>query len=115
MAYKLPDFETLVALAKSDPHALEKIRQEASHTVINDAPESLKRRLRGLQFQIDMEIRRSKSHLQSCIRVSGMMHDSLAEMRQSFQGLLDKDSATLDEKKPVTTAKIIPFEDAITN
>jgi hypothetical protein len=105
----------LAALAKSDPRALEKLRQEATHALINDAPDHLQRRLRGLQFQIDMEVRRSKSHLQSCIRVSQMMHDSLSEMRQTLQGMLDREDTIKDEEKTVTTAKIISFESPVTS
>lgn len=121
MDYKLPDHETLTELSKSDPKAVEKIRKEAIDAIIRSAPEPYKRRLRGLQFQIDMEVRRSKSPLDSCIRVSAMMHKTLDKMRDSMGELVKSATPSrpeivqpeavepaIEEAQP--TAKILPFE-----
>ena len=45
---------------------------------------AFQRRLRGLQFQVDMERRRARNPMDSCIRVSKMMHDHLYQMRQTI-------------------------------
>ena len=110
MNYELPDFETLVALAKNDPAALDRIRKEASETIINGARQDIQQRLRGLQFQIDMEIRRSKSPLDGCIRISRMMHDSLSHFRQTIQQCLGEEPvlSELKEEKP-EPAQILRF------
>lgn len=62
-------------LAKTDPERLEKERKEAIEAVISKAPEHLHRRLRGLQWQIDMERSRASDPLSACVRLSKMMTD----------------------------------------
>ena len=57
----LPDFNTLVKMASEDPEGLEKLRREMAENLINQAPKDTQRKLRGLQFKIDMERRRAKN------------------------------------------------------
>ncbi len=115
MDYELPDHETLVELSEKDPEAIEKIRREATEALINRAPEVYQRRLRGLQFQIDMEVRRSKSPMESCLRVSKMMHDSMGKLRHSLNqvtGETDICPSPIEESEPEErrTADILEFE-----
>ena len=77
MNYKPPDFDELLALSRTDPDALDRIKQEASQALVSSASEYLQNQLNGLQIQIDMELRRSKSGLDGCIRISRIMHKSL--------------------------------------
>lgn len=110
MQHELPDSDTLLELAKNDPEGLERVRQEACEALINDAPERLERRLRGLQFQIDMERRRSKTPLEACIRISEMMHDSVWSLRTALtNSTLQKDGFD-QSQKDLTPAKVIPFK-----
>lgn len=44
----------------------------------------MQRKLRGLQFHIDMEIRRSKTPMAACIKISEMMHGSLSKLRSAL-------------------------------
>jgi len=99
MKYDLPDFDTLMHLHQNDAKALDQIKKEASEALISGTPESAQRRLRGLQFQIDMELRRSTSDLDGCIRVSEMMQASLAELRTKLQQTFGED-VSLDTFKP---------------
>ena len=55
---ELPSFDELKKLAQSDPEQLEKLRTELIEDTISSAPAQHQRRLRGLQFQVDMERRR---------------------------------------------------------
>lgn len=80
----LPDFEELVRLAEEDPAALEKLRQEAVNALIQNAPEQQRRRLKGLQFQIDMERQKAKNPMDSCVRISRLMHESFSKLRDTL-------------------------------
>lgn len=113
---QLPDFDKMLMLAKHQPHELERIRRNAVEDWIERAPEKHRQRLRGLQFQIDMEKRRARNPMDSCIRVSNMMHASFATLR----GLLNDISGQLNagslnsavdlSRTPFRhTADILPF------
>ncbi len=69
------DFDQWMRLAKSDPEEFEKRRREAIEDLISKAPEHAQRRLRGLQWQIDMERAKCKNPLESCIRINDMLWD----------------------------------------
>lgn len=97
---ELPPFEELAEMAKSDPEALEQLRQELSEALIASAPESAQARLRGLQFQIDAQRRAAKNPVAACIRISAMMHDSLQQLNDALTG----SNNTLRE-----SAKILPL------
>ena len=75
------DFEELLRLAQNDPDKLEQLRIQWCEQIIHDAPSEYRRKLRGLQFRIDMERRKAKSPMAACISLSGMMHDSFDSLR----------------------------------
>jgi len=77
-----PTFDELVKLAKENPDQLEAYRQEQIENLINEAPASSQRRLRGLQFQIDAQRKiHQDSPMGSCMSISKMMHESFTELR----------------------------------
>ena len=84
MSYDLPEFDKLREMAQRDPEALERLRVELCDRLIQEAPEKYRRKLRGLQFRVDMERRRAKSPMAACIAISGMMHDSFDRLRQTL-------------------------------
>ncbi|MDX2503306.1 MAG: DUF3135 domain-containing protein [Gammaproteobacteria bacterium] len=86
MDNQLPDVSELIRLAKEDPEGLEQLRKKLCSQLIDNAPKHYQRRLKGLQFQIDMERRRSNNPLHSCIKISQMMLESY----QSLQNALAK-------------------------
>ena len=108
----MPSFDEMVRLAKHDPETLENIRLQLIEDTIAEAPESCHRRLRGLQFQIDMERRKAKNPMSACIRISKMMHDSLYTMRQTLNAAVGEPtdeemlSAPLAEATP---ARVLSF------
>ena len=80
MCRKLPSFDEMMRLAQHRPDEFERLRHRVCEAAINDAPESLRPQLRGLQFRIDMESRRLGTPLARCIRISTMMHESFARL-----------------------------------
>ena len=124
MKYKLPEFDALLRLSIDDASVLDQIKKEATQALVSGAPEKYHKRLNGLQFQIDMELRRSKSPLDGCIRISKMMHESMGELNQNLQEVVGprslsrsntfRKSAQLQavveiETETVTSADILPF------
>ncbi len=71
------DFDEWASLAKANPHAFEARRQALIDDYLRQFPDAERRRLRGLQFRIDMERRRARTPMAACIRLSSMMWDSL--------------------------------------
>lgn len=83
-----PSFDELVRIAKENPEQLETLRQRKINEIIDAAPESQRRRLRGLQFQVDCYRRIHKNPLASCISISKMMRASLLELNDVLNGRL---------------------------
>lgn len=90
------DFDSWARLAKQDPDAFETRRREVIARAIDNAPDDSRRRLQGLQFQVDMERRRARTPMAACLRISSMMWHSLVGARglqSSLNQLLDTLSA----------------------
>jgi hypothetical protein len=88
------DFDAWAALARNDPAEFELQRQQAIEALIQSASPTHQRRLRGLQFRIDMERARSKSPMAACLRLYQMTMDSF------YNGLLPQLSGqTLSNKR----------------
>lgn len=110
----LPEFDQLRELAQKDPEALERLRRELCDQLICSAPEAYRRKLRGLQFRVDMERRRAKSPMAACIAISGMMHDSFDQLRQALnEAAGNATSATGGSPhESALEAKVLPFRRA---
>jgi len=91
------DVQRLIELAKTDPSELERLRLLEIENLINQAPERTRKRLRGLQFQIDCKRRLHKNPLAACVEISRMMMDSLHCLNLAIQG---------DFKSPVENASL---------
>ncbi|HET8706584.1 MAG TPA: DUF3135 domain-containing protein, partial [Pseudomonadales bacterium] len=118
MSSTLPSFDELMNLAKNDPEGLEALRTRLVEDLITSAPTEYQRRLRGLQFQIDMERRRAHSPMAACIRISNMMHESLDRLREALNQARAVASGQLDgvleafaeeETSKPAPAMVIPF------
>jgi hypothetical protein len=103
------DFDAWAALAQNDPAAFELRRQQAIEALIQAASPAHQRRLRGLQFRIDMERMRSKSPMAACLRLYQMTMDSF------YNGLLPQlnGQAGIDRRadmpESLANAKILSF------
>lgn len=85
MSTRLPAFDVLLDLARNDPEGLEELRQTLTSSIIDAAPtEANRRRLRGLQFQVDMEREKAKTPLAATIRISELMCQSLADLHRTM-------------------------------
>ncbi len=85
MGSTLPAFDVLVDMARNDPQGLELLRKRLTGAVIDDASNDiLRRRLKGLQFKVEMECKKSTSPMGACIRISEMMCRSLAHLQRSI-------------------------------
>lgn len=71
------DFDHWVTLARDDPAGFETARRRYLEALIDSAEPEARRRLRGLQFRIDMERRRAPNPLAACIRIQSLMWDSV--------------------------------------
>ena len=65
------DFESWFKLFESNPEEFEKQRKKVIDELIISSRE--KRRLNGLQFKVDMERKRSKTPIGSCVRLSNIL------------------------------------------
>ena len=81
------DFDAWVELAKSDPEKFEQKRKESVSELIESVPEPMRQRLNGLQWRIDMEIRRSSNSMDACLRIYKMMMDSVYSPGGLFEAL----------------------------
>lgn len=81
---ELPNFDTLMDLASRDPDGLEHLRICLIRDFIDRAPDNQRQRLKGLQFTIDMERRKAKNPVQSCMRMSQMMHERVTDLCDSL-------------------------------
>lgn len=107
----LPNFDKLKEMAQNNPTELERLRIELCEQLIHQAPEQYRRRLRGLQFRIDMERRKAKSPMAACITISGMMHDSFDKLRMA----LNEAAGSAPVREPAVASgtggqgKVLPF------
>mgnify|MGYP000091356365 CR=1 FL=1 len=108
MKSQWPTTDQLLKLAQENPDALEALRQREIKSLIDSAPASMQRRLKGLQFQIDAKRRASKTPMAACVAISQMMFDSVYELNDA----LNKPSTT--EEKPKSVASVLRFTEAAT-
>lgn len=87
MTIMIPDFDTLKQMAEQDPTALERLRQEKTTALIESAPEAYQARLRGIQFQVDSQRLLAKNPIQSCMKISQLMHESFTDLKSKLQDL----------------------------
>ncbi len=71
------DFEQWSTLAKKEPQRFEELRQQAIDKILHSSPEKLKKRMQGLQWQIDQIRNTSKTPISACIKISSMMWENV--------------------------------------
>lgn len=82
--FSLPAFDELAALAQSSPEEFEALRIELCEQVIANAPRHMRKRLRGLQFQIDVERQRARSPMHACLKLTSLMNESLSKLQAAL-------------------------------
>lgn len=83
------DFDAWANLFRDDPAEFERRREAILRKTIDSAPVEHRQRLDGLQFQIDMERRRSGSALGACLTLNSMMWASFFELREELNGMVN--------------------------
>jgi hypothetical protein len=109
MYLRLPEFEVLVDMARNDPDGLEALRRRLCNRVIEQAAPAQRRRLRGLQFQVDMERRRAGTPLGALIRIYAMMHVSLAQLALALNAPTPYVRRQATRGSTPTTARVLPI------
>ena len=94
------DFEEWALLAKTDPEAFEAKREQAIAQLIEKATPRMQTRLRGLQWRIDMDRRRSSTPLSSCMKIFNQMWASVYGERGLLDALHGFDCGPLPERSP---------------
>ena len=105
------NFDEWLELAKSDPEGFEQRRQAVIEIYLSGLPPSKQRRLRGLQFRIDMERRRAHTAMGACIKLSSMMWDALVGpggLTASIQ-LLATSQSPATNAEPPRNAQVLSF------
>lgn len=101
------------ALAQTDPEEFERRRMALIEELIASAPPDIQRRLRGTQFRVDMERQRASNPLSATLRISRMMWESFAEMREQLNKLANSEAAGGVEPAVPSpqrrAAEILPF------
>ena len=110
------DFDAWRELAALDPDGFEVRRQHLIESVIQASDGSSQARLRGLQFRMDMERRRSSNPMAACLRISNMMWDALlgpgglyASLNLLIKTANGVTSTRVPEAEPALTAQVISF------
>ena len=97
MDNQLPDIDELIKMASSEPEKLEALRKEMATQLIENAPEHFRKRLNGIQFQIDMERRKTNNPLHCCIKISEMMLDSYQNLQTAIHTLDETRNQSSDD------------------
>lgn len=79
------DFDHWSELAEKDPDAFEERRSAVIRQTIEQAPAPMRRRLQGIQWQVDNIRERSNNPMAACLKISNLMWKSVLEK----DGLLD--------------------------
>lgn len=105
------NFDELVSLALNDPDAFEEERCRYIESFLDSVPQEKRKRLLGLQWQIDQVRKLARTPMASCIAISNMMKESLEKLKTQHFKLLEIGQEPLtefDEPEPVN-ATILPF------
>lgn len=84
---ELPSHDVLSQLARNDPAAYEAWRCEVIEDFINNAPEKIKPRLRGLQWRVECVRQQSKTALGSAVRLNDLMWKSFLSLNDHWHDL----------------------------
>jgi len=108
------DFDDWSRLAKVDRFAFEARRLALIEDFLRQFPQPAQRRLRGVQFRIDMVRRRARTPMGACLKISSMMWESLLGRHglKSALNALFVSPACLVPDAPIRcamTARILPF------
>ncbi len=103
------DFEFWASLAKNDPERFESMRKKELKELIDKAPDRIKHRMEGLQWQIDQLRERAANPLSGCLRISQMMWNSVTGERGLLEAL-ETPEKLISSKTKTDSHNIIPLK-----
>lgn len=103
------DFEYWAALAEGDPRAFEQARKDVLSSVIEAAPADSQRRLNGLQWQIDQARDRAETPMAACLKISGMMWDTVLGEDGLVERLEELSGRRPAKVRPIRAATVLPL------
>ncbi|MCF7743007.1 DUF3135 domain-containing protein [Aeromonas veronii] len=77
----LPDFDSLKAMAERNEGELEALLKSEVDIILQGLPPEQRRRLLGLQFQINCQKELSHNPMDCCIRLSNMLYQHYRQFR----------------------------------
>ncbi len=99
------DFDYWAELHKESPEKFEKLRTKLIETTIDNMPEKLKRRGKGLAFRMNAIREKSNNPIQSCIESTNMMWEEFSKLQDVARSPLPHISPN-----DLPQAKILKFE-----
>ncbi len=103
-------FDKWASLARHDPHGFETARRQVLQSLIESAPLTQRRRLEGLQWQIDRERERSDTPMASCIKISSLMWDKVLGEGGLVDNLEQLSGVKPISERPRCAASVLPFK-----
>lgn len=95
------DFDLWSKMAQEEPEKFELMRQQLIDDLIAQAPEHLKPRMIGLQWQVDQVRKQASNPMDTCLQISQKMWNNVL----GENGLL---SALQEPKKLIRTLEKVP-------
>lgn len=103
------DFDQWAIIAKDDPEEFEAMRRALINQMLEQTPDNIKRRLKGLQWRIDQERERSANPMASCLQISKMMWNSVLG-DQGLLTALETPDKILKKEGPSEIDNVIPLK-----
>ena len=101
------DFDYWSNLASTDPQKFEQLRQDKISETIAKASSQRQKRLRGLQWRIDLiRAQHKESATAACLAISELMWDTFEQLAEVLQSQADKGFCA---PTPRIQMNIIPF------
>lgn len=99
----------MVGLYQTDPEAFEKKRHDMIHEMIENLPEKYRQRAYGIQFQVEMRLKRYRDPV---VRMNAMM-GMFWEQFEEFNRVLQDPNGVLAEreKREHASAKVLPMKE----
>jgi Protein of unknown function (DUF3135) len=102
-------FDEWAKLAHHDPLAFESARRQVLQSLIESMPLTQRRRLEGLQWQIDRERELASNPLASCLKISSLMWDKVLGANGLVDNLEQLSGAKPPREQAGPVAAVLPF------
>ncbi|MEQ8661742.1 MAG: DUF3135 domain-containing protein [Gammaproteobacteria bacterium] len=103
------EFDYWAALARNDPQAFERARNEVLTSLIESAPDDTRRRLTGLQWQVDRVRESADNPLAACVRISALMWDKVLGEDGLVAHVEELTGERPPRRRPQRTATVLPL------